>query len=164
MTDDGFEQLFRQEFAPLVRALAVACGDPRRAEDAVQDAFVQAHRHWRRVRGYDQPGAWVRRAALHRLVDQERSAARDRRRRRRLAEEPVRDPQGHEHATVARAELVDALGALPERQRLVVCLHYLADLSVDDVAAALEVAPGTVKSQLYDARSNLLRSLEVRDG
>lgn len=164
MTDDGFEQLFRQEFAPLVRALAVACGDPRRAEDAVQDAFVQAHRHWRRVRGYDQPGAWVRRAALHRLVDQERSAARDRRRRRRLAEEPVRDPQGHEHATVARAELVDALGALPERQRLVVCLHYLADLSVDDVAAALEVAPGTVKSQLHDARSNLLRSLEVRDG
>ena len=76
----------------------------------------------------------------------------------------MRDPQGHEHATVARAELVDALGALPERQRLVVCLHYLADLSVDDVAAALEVAPGTVKSQLHDARSNLLRSLEVRDG
>ena len=164
MTDDGFEQLFRQEFAPLVRALAVACGDPRRAEDAVQDAFVQAHRHWRRVRGYDQPGAWVRRAALHRLVDQERSAARDRHRRRRLAAQPTNEPLGHEHATVARAELVDALGALPERQRLVVCLHYLADLSVDDVAAALEVAPGTVKSQLYDARSNLLRSLEVRDG
>ncbi|MCB1248436.1 MAG: sigma-70 family RNA polymerase sigma factor [Acidimicrobiales bacterium] len=164
MTDDGFEQLFRQEFAPLVRALAVACGDPRRAEDAVQDAFVQAHRHWRRVRGYDQPGAWVRRAALHRLVDQERSAARDRHRRRRLAAQPTNEPLGHEHATVARAELVDALGALPERQRLVVCLHYLADLSVDDVAAALEVAPGTVKSQLHDARSNLLRSLEVRDG
>lgn len=164
MTDDGFEQLFRQEFAPLVRALAVACGDPRRAEDAVQDAFVQAHRHWRRVRGYDQPGAWVRRAALHRLVDQERASARDRRRRRRLAAQPTNEPLGHEHATVARAELVDALGALPERQRLVVCLHYLADLTVDDVAAALEVAPGTVKSQLHDARSNLLRSLEVRDG
>ena len=125
---------------------------------------MQAHRHWRRVRGYDQPGAWVRRAALHRLVDQERSAARDRHRRRRLAAQPTNEPLGHEHATVARAELVDALGALPERQRLVVCLHYLADLSVDDVAAALEVAPGTVKSQLHDARSNLLRSLEVRDG
>ena len=49
---------------------------------------------------------------------------------------------------------------LPERMRLAVCLHYLADLSVDDVADALGVASGTVKSNLHDARNRLRPALE----
>jgi DNA-directed RNA polymerase specialized sigma24 family protein len=46
---------------------------------------------------------------------------------------------------------------------MVVCLHYLADLSVAQVAAALSVAPGTVKSQRHDARHRLLCLLEDDD-
>ena len=55
-------------------------------------------------------------------------------------------------------ELLDlrrAIDALPERMRLVVSLHYLAGLSVGEVADALDIAPGTVKSTLYDARHKL---------
>ena len=48
--------------------------------------------------------------------------------------------------------------------RAAVCLHYLADLHVDEVAAALDVAPGTVKSNLHDARRRLREQLgEVSD-
>ena len=49
---------------------------------------------------------------------------------------------------------------MPERMRTVVCLHYLSDLRVDDIAAALEIAPGTVKSTLHDGRQRLRRLLE----
>jgi RNA polymerase sigma-70 factor (ECF subfamily) len=53
-----------------------------------------------------------------------------------------------------------AIDALPDQMRLAVCLHYLADLSVEDVASALGVAPGTVKSNLHDARKRLRIQME----
>ena len=46
------------------------------AADAVQDAFVQAFRHWGRIRRYDQPALWVRRAAVNRILNQHRSRRR----------------------------------------------------------------------------------------
>ena len=53
--------------------------------------------------------------------------------------------------------------ALPTQQRLVICLHHLGGYRVDDVAADLGIAPGTVKSHLHDARRSLRRTLEVAD-
>ena len=52
---------------------------------------------------------------------------------------------------------------LPPRMRAAVCLHYLADLSTAEVAAALGISVGTVKSSLHDARRRLRVSLEVTD-
>jgi RNA polymerase sigma-70 factor (ECF subfamily) len=45
--------------------------------------------------------------------------------------------------------------------RAAVCLHYLGGLSVDEVAGLLDVVPGTVKSNLHDARARLRKRLEV---
>ena len=53
-----------------------------------------------------------------------------------------------------------ALRALPDRQRVAVALHYLADLSVADVAAAMGISEGAVKTHLHRARSQLAVSLE----
>jgi DNA-directed RNA polymerase specialized sigma24 family protein len=63
LDEDGFESLFRGQFAPTVRALTLVAGDREAAADAVQDAFLQAHRHWGRVSGLEDPAAWVRHAA-----------------------------------------------------------------------------------------------------
>jgi RNA polymerase sigma-70 factor (ECF subfamily) len=63
----------------------------------------------------------------------------------------------------AKLDLLAAIARLPERQRLVVGLHHLTGLKVAEVAAALEISEGTVKSQLHDARSNLRSALEVDD-
>lgn len=69
--------LFRCHYARLVRALAVAAGgDLQAAEDAAQDAFVQLCVHWGRVRGYDEPAAWVRRVAINRLRNRNRGLLR----------------------------------------------------------------------------------------
>ena len=59
----------------------------------------------------------------------------------------------------AAVDLAHAVRQLPARQRAAVVLHYFVDLPVADVAALLGCAPGTVKSQLHDARSALEQAL-----
>lgn len=147
------EVLFAAEFPRLVRGLAVAF-DSEAAADAVQEAFIAADRRWRKISAYDDPVGWIRRVAVNRL----RNGRRNRLRRAEILGTvrtlPVED---------LTAELVDlraAVAALPEKMRLAVCLHHLSGLPVDEVAAVLEVSPGTVKSNLHDARIKLRAALE----
>jgi RNA polymerase sigma-70 factor, ECF subfamily len=158
--DDEIDALFRDHFAPLARGLAFSAGSLDAASDAVQDAFVQLHRHWRKVSQYDDPVAWVRRVAVHKVANQRRGLARRDVAVDRIAGAPaeVDDP---DHA--ARLDLMAAVGRLPEGQRLIVGLFYLSALPVADIAAALEISEGTVKSQLHDARAALRGALEVSD-
>lgn len=149
------EELFVREFPRLVRALGTAF-EPEAAADAVQEAFIEADRRWRAVSGYADPAGWVRRVALNRLLSQRRNG-----RRRREILCSVR-PVAPDDLTDAQLDLRRAVASLPERMRLAVCLHYLADLRIDDVADALGVAPGTVKSALHDARVRLRPVLEER--
>jgi RNA polymerase sigma-70 factor (ECF subfamily) len=149
------EEVFRQEYVRLVRALSVASGSVDAATDAVQESFLAAARHWRRISGYDDPAAWLRHVALHRLADQRRASSRRQRALPRLAAGTTtadREPD---------VDLANAVAALPQQQRVAVCLHYLADLSVADVAEAMGVTEGTVKSHLHDGRVALRRVLGV---
>jgi RNA polymerase sigma factor (sigma-70 family) len=152
----AFEELFRAEYPRLVRSLAVA-HDAALAEDAVQEAFIAAQRRWPDVAGLDDPAGWVRRVAVNRLANSRRN-----RRRRTEILATVRPP---DPATLEAADLdlLRAIEALPSRQRLTLCLHHLAGYTVAEVAEMLAVAPGTVKSNLHDARSALRRALEVPD-
>ena len=104
--DIDFDEFFRRCYAPLVRALAVAAGHEE-AADAVQDAFVEAHRHWGRVSNYEKPDAWVRRVALNRLTDGHRQRVRLRRTAARIgvSDEPQLE--------VADLDLLRAVRALP---------------------------------------------------
>jgi RNA polymerase sigma-70 factor (ECF subfamily) len=153
---DKFEQLFRQAYPPLVRALAVA-SDEESAADAVQDAFVQLVRHWKKVAGYEDRAAWVRRVAVNRLLNQQRK----RRRGRAALERSL--PVPADELTPSDIDLADAVRRLPDGQRVMVCLHYLADLTISQVAAAVGRSEGTVKSQLHDARIALRAELEVNE-
>jgi RNA polymerase sigma-70 factor (ECF subfamily) len=155
MTD--VTDLFEREYERLVRSLGVAFG-AEAAADAVQEAFIEADRNWDRVATLDHPAAWVRRVAINRLLNRRRNRAR---RREILATiRPVADVE----LTDDLLDLRRAIADLPDKMRSAVCLHYLADMSVDEVAAALEVGAGTVKSNLHDARRRLREQLgEVSD-
>jgi RNA polymerase sigma factor (sigma-70 family) len=155
MTD--VTDLFEREYERLVRSLGVAFG-AESAADAVQEAFIEADRGWSRVATLDNPAVWVRRVAINRLLNRERNRAR---RREILATiRPVADAE----LTDDLLDLRRAIADLPDKMRAAVCLHYLADLSVEEVAAALEVGSGTVKSNLHDARRRLREQLgEVSD-
>jgi len=137
------EELFREEYGRLVIVLSAQLRDRGAAEECAQDAFVEAVRHWNKLRTYDDPKAWLWLVALRRAAKW----------RKRQGREPAAPP-----LTAAAPELDvlidlhDAIRALPERQREVVTLHYFADLSISVIAAQLGVSAGTVKSQLHDAR------------
>lgn len=158
--DEQIELLFRAHYPTLVRGLSLAAGSPEAAADAVQDAFVQLHRHWRKVSAYDEPVAWLRRVAVNRVQDQQRGV-----RRRDAAVGRLRVLTSDAAASAdadAVADLRTAVDALPPGQRLVIGLHHLTGLPVAEVADALGISEGTVKSQLHDARASLRAALEVR--
>ncbi len=145
----GFEAFAAENYDSVRRALAVAFGDAERAADVAQEAFARAWRRWPRVSTMERPVAWVYVVALN-------QAKRDLRLERHLPGPPPVSPPSDVAGSVAtRISLQTALDGLAPRQRAVVVLRYLADLSTAEVARALGCAEGTVKSTLHAALTRL---------
>ena len=152
--------LFRAHYGRLVRALGLACGDVELAADAVQEAFVRAHVRWRRIRHYEDPVGWIRRVAVNLLRDERRRSRRKRRAIERLgnrAEPHIRPPDEPDQLDVLLREL-------PLQQRTAAALYYVEGLDVGDVADAMQIAVGTVKSHLFDARRKLRAAIDREGG
>lgn len=154
-TGTNFDTFYRDHRARLVATLSAAerCGADA-ATDAVDEAFVRALAHWRRVERMEAPAGWVFTVARNQL----------RRTRSRQSVEHALLARSHADAidsgTLPSWELWDAVAQLPDRERLAVALRYLGDLTEKDVAAVMGVAPGTVAATLSSARSRLARLLE----
>jgi RNA polymerase sigma-70 factor (ECF subfamily) len=151
------EALFRAQNDSLLRALKLACGDHALAEDSVQEAFARLLINWERIAGYDDPATWVRRVALNLAQDQRRFALR----RVRLLVRLDRKPEVVTCSVDANPRLWSAVRDLPSRQRTALSLYYLGDLKVAEVAAAMKISEGTVKSYLDRARQTLREKLET---
>jgi RNA polymerase sigma-70 factor (ECF subfamily) len=152
-----FEEFFSENYGGVVQSLALALGDRLGAEDMAQEAFAQAFRRWTRVGAMESPVGWVYVVALNR-------ARRGLRRRARTVE-PERasaaaDPAA---AVITAVQLKVALAELTTRQRTAVVLRYLADLSIADIAVALDCAPGTVKATLHQSLARMRVELEEDD-
>ena len=152
------EAFVQQHAQRLVGALTLITGNRATAEDALQDALVKA---WhRKDQPIDQLAAWITVVA----TNQARSGW-----RRRQAEQRAMDKVGGraQHHSDAAAEPDEALHAalrsLPERERQVAVMHYVLDQSVAQVAAALGIAEGTVKTQLFRAREHLAARLGLNE-
>jgi len=156
-TDDveaDFDALYSSTFQGLTLQLYAYLGDLAEAQDAVQDAFCRAYERWARIGRYDNPVAWVRRVAWN--------AATTRLRRRRVARRVLLRPrlESVPGPDPDRVALTRALATLPERQRRVVVLHYLAHLTIAEIAAQESIAEGTVKSWLSRGRAALASQLK----
>ncbi|WP_190079744.1 RNA polymerase sigma factor [Streptomyces longisporoflavus] len=162
-TDESFDELFENGFTRLVRSLVLLGAGRATAEDLTQDAFGAAYEKWAEVAHYGHPIAWVARTALnmwrqHCRTAQRRDALLARADPRQLVKE-YKDFSEVDR----RLDIQRTLARLPLRQREVVVLHYILDQPVSAVARTLEVAEGTVKSQLYDARRTLAGLLAGED-
>lgn len=157
--DEELAAIFHAHFPRLVRGLALAGGDPHLADDAVCEAFVAASRRWNQIREYDDPVGWIRRVAINKVLDDRRAR---RRRHRTTLDAAAREARIDTVLATdgARLDVQRALADLAPGQRTAVCLYYLADLSVGEVADAMGVSAGTVKSQLSAARGNLKALLQ----
>ena len=155
---DGIETLFRAHYARLVRALTLVAGNHEAAADAVQEAFVKAHLHWRRIERYDDPIGWVRRVAINKLRDDHRRLGRKHKAEQRLHTE-LR-PTGVEWSDGADAATL--LAGLPRQQRLAVALFYVEGLSVAEVATTLGISEGAVKFHMHQGRERLRGIVSAR--
>jgi RNA polymerase sigma-70 factor (ECF subfamily) len=153
----SLESLYALHAESLARALRAA-GVPD-ANDVVQEAFVQAVVHWRKVSRYDDPLAWIRRVAINRGHNRRRS----RRRQEALAQHIAASATAPIPATESDGDLAALVESLPPQQRLALSLYYYADLSVADVADAMKLSEGAVKYHLHAARQSLSHSLGRRD-
>jgi RNA polymerase sigma-70 factor, ECF subfamily len=154
----SLRDVFDASYRKLVVQLYGVTGSFDEAEDAVQEAFVRASAAGRRFLRVDNPEAWLRTTAINTHRSRWRKARNGRRAQQRML--PPRDPEGLEE----HMEIITALRALPEAQRTVIALHYLADLPVQAIAAELGVPTGTVKSRLSRGREALAESLAHVEG
>jgi RNA polymerase sigma-70 factor (ECF subfamily) len=145
-----FEEFFAENYETVERAVSVAVGNRDRAEELTQEAFARAYRRWRHVSGMERPVAWLYVVALN--TERKRW-----RREQRTPDTAAPDADQTDHAdpVVDAIVLRDAITALPSRQRTVITLRYLADLTTAETAAAMGCAQGTVKATLHQALKSL---------
>lgn len=155
---DSVESLFRSHYGRLVRALTLASGNPEAAADAVQEAFVKAHLHWRRIQRYDDPVGWIRRVAINKMRDQHRSQSRKDKAVEKLGNQL---PDAHHDEFDDVSDYRKLLAQLPRQQRLAIALFYVEGLSVEEVANALDISEGAVKFHLHQGRQKLRAAVTV---
>ena len=149
----SLHEVFDASYRRLVVQLYGVVGNAGEAEDLVQEAFVRASASGGRFLRVDNPEAWLRRTAINLHRNRWRKLRNFSKIRPQL--ETRSDLPGlDEHLVV-----VDGLRRLPEPQREVLALHYLADLPVAEIAVVLGVPEGTVKSRLMRAREALASQL-----
>jgi RNA polymerase sigma-70 factor (ECF subfamily) len=138
----------------LARAVAIAICDVDVGVDAVDEAMARAAQRWDQVAAYDAPQGWVYRVALNWA----RSIL------RRQARHWLRAPSAVHWDQLPNPDVNRAVAGLPERQRVVVVARFYLDWRIDQIAAALDVPVGTVKSRLSRALDRLAKELGVTRG
>ena len=147
----SFEEWARSRQQALVRTAYLVTGDHHRAEDLVQEALVGVAMRWDRLRDGN-PDAWVRTVVYRGNVSWWR------RHRREVAAErlPERSTAGPGET---RMLVEDALDGLTPKQRAVLLLRFLEDLSVEETARVVELRSGAVKTRCHRALKTLRRRL-----
>lgn len=154
LAPDAFEDFYRSRREQVFRGLAITLRDRELAADATDEAMARAYQRWRTVRSYANPEGWVYRVGLN------WARSRLRKSRREIAGFRFDDRAGHTPVP-SDPGLSAALAELPLQQRSVVVLRFYFDLSTEQVAKALGVPKGTVKSRLSRALERLGQSVEV---
>ncbi len=156
--DLALERLYHEHYVRLVRLGALLLGgDVGRAEEIVQDAFVEVHRRWDRIEGAKVP-AYLRQTVVNRC--------RSNRRHLRVVDRNRPDAPGSTPAAdegvladARRREVLDALAGLPRRQREVLALRYYLELSEREIAQTLQISQGAVKTHASRGAAALRDSL-----
>jgi RNA polymerase sigma-70 factor (sigma-E family) len=158
--DHAVEQLYAAAWVPMVRLATLLLGDQSRAEDIVQEALIGLHRRWGGLEDPTHATAYLRRSVVNGVRSAQRHSTVAERHLRAEAGDPTL-PQVAAGADVAalardqRALLLDAVAALPQRQREVLTLRYWSDLSEAEIADTLGISTGSVKTHAHRALAAL---------
>jgi len=159
--DRAVTELYGAHYRSLVRLATLLVRDQATAEEVVQDAFVAMHSGWWRLRESDKALSYLRQS----VVNRSRSVLRHRVVVDRNAPKAAPDMPSAEHGAIAlfeRSAVISALRTLPQRQREALVLRFYADMSEAQIADAMGISRGAVKSHTARAMQ-ALRSVLERD-
>lgn len=160
---EAYGQLVTRYQALAQRTAYVILRDADAAQDAAQEAFVKAYRSIDRFREGAPLRPWLLRIVANEAINRAKSAGRHRHADLAVAEteasDPVASPEAQALAGERRELLVRALNDMREDDRIVIAYRYFFDLTEAEMAEALGIARGTVKSRLSRAVSRLREQL-----
>lgn len=151
----AFEAVFDSTYAPCVSVARRIVGDAPLAEELASEAFARAWARWPAVGSHPSPSAWVVRTTSNLALDVARRGL-------PTMAQPLGQP-AEADAVVLRMALVHALRRLSSRQRDAIVLRYLADLPEHEVAVALGISDGSVKTHLHRGLARLRTAIGPDD-
>jgi RNA polymerase sigma-70 factor (ECF subfamily) len=169
---DAFE-VFVREYQDMVYATALRLlRGSADAEDVSQAVFLKAFERFGEIGGSPSAAGWLKTVAINLCLNH---LSRYRNRWRLFSELDENEefdapdatgssPDAGVDAAARRRVLAAALRQLPDRQRVPLVLFHFEELSYQDIAAALKVSIGKVKTDIHRGREALKRVLEARDG
>ncbi len=160
---DGFawERLVGEHQQPVFRLAYLLLGEPDDAQDVAQETFIRAYHALHRFDTERPLRPWLLRIAANLAYNQQRSLRRYLAALKRLAyEEPQVLQNAHQPESHADRALGEAVGRLKWRHREAIYLRYFLGMSEAEMADALGIAPGTVKSRLHRALNSLRQVIE----
>jgi len=137
--------IYTTHYRSLVRLAVLLVRDVATAEEVVQDSFIAMHAAWRRLRDTEKALSYLRQS----VVNRSRSVLRHRVVVDKNAPKPAPDMPSAEQGAISlleRSAVIAALRTLPPRQREALVLKYYADLSEAQIATAMGISRGAVKS------------------
>jgi len=149
-----FDAFYRDTARRVVHLVYGFTGDLTVAQDATQEAYARAWQQWSRVRTADDPLAWVRTVARRIAISGWRKRTTQERAYQRHGVHDTTGPPSED-----RVAVVAALRELPDPVREAVTMHYIGDLSIEQIAHDTNTPAGTIKARLHRGRALLAQAL-----
>jgi RNA polymerase sigma-70 factor, ECF subfamily len=153
--DREFERLLTECSTLAFRVAYGVLRQRQDAEDVAQEAFIRAHRNFRRLRQRDSFRAWLVRTTWRLALDRQRA---DRRRIRRESEH-AQFAEGRRSGNGMADDVARIIDSLPDKLRLTLTLAAIEGHDLGTIAQLMGVPEGTVKSRLFKARALIKESL-----
>lgn len=156
----AFAMLVRRWNVKLFAHARRLLGDAELARDTVQDSWGEIVRGMPRLADTSAFPAWAYRIVSRRAARSIKRLRRDRRLRHAVEREPKVLQVAPDGGNLDASRLRQAMAGLPPEQRAAIALFHIEDMSVAEVAVALDVPAGTVKTRLMAARVKLRAAFE----
>jgi RNA polymerase sigma-70 factor (ECF subfamily) len=169
----AFEVLMRRHNGQLFRVARSILKDDAEAEDALQEAYLDAYRHMAEFRGQSRLGTWLTRIVVNHALMRLRRR-KDARvvvpldewqntrvsREAEMADDKAESPANATLRTEIRQLIEQQIDELPLDFRTVFVMRDVDDMTVEETAGALDIPPATVRTRLFRARARMREALE----
>lgn len=154
----AFELLYKRWHAPLLRFAFRQTGNAEAAKDVMQDAALAMAKNIHRLNDAEMFSSWAYMIVRRRCADHIKANIKDRDLKSNFAAEPKNEDNAHNAEAMS---IRQGLAKLPETERLLLTLFYVEGLTGGELAAALNLPLGTIKSRLFAARQHLKNHYET---